>query len=394
MNKKVVILGGGYAGLSCALPLAASGNFSITLIDQRPFFLETVKLHRSVHLPFSKFQFPYKNIKAGPNLNFLCAEWIPQTKQIRQWQSNKSITIGGRDLSFDYLVLATGGRDRPLKQDTDPVLLGKELISLEHIKSQGAKKYLEDCLNTIQKKEAGQGIKIEHSISVLGGGATAMQFLFEICSWLKLRASKQKVKLQLLHSSPKILDAFPDEFHEYCHAKIKREGIAYYPQSRFLKQEQGRIIFERANKERSVLPSDLSFLFCGLESYPHSFVTDAYGRVIWEEQVLYNIYSAGDCSDYSAQSSGLNSFSGQAAIRKGRLVASNIIRSLSPKKPRLLRYLYPEMGAFVSLGDWDGIAWLFVRFNILRGKAAFIAKESIETQFRLLLSGIDSYLDI
>ena len=393
MTKKVIILGGGYSGLACALSLSANKDFSIRLVDQRPFFLETVKLHRSVHQPLSKFQIPYENIKASPALNLLCTKWIAQTEQMQHWQSNKKIKLGGQDLSFDYLVLATGSRDIALEQETDSDLRGKELISLAHIKNQGAQRYLEDCLNTrAEKVKSG-----ELRISVVGGGATAIQFLFEICAWLKIKSKerKQKIKLQLLHSQKKLLTNFPDAFHEYCHAKIKKEEISYYPQSCFLRQEAGQLIFQRADKEGSALPSDLSFLFCGAAPYPHKFCTDAYGRVIWEGKLLENIYSAGDCSDYSLASSGLNSRSGQAALRKGRLVASNIIRSAKqPKEAKLLAYLYPEMGAFVSLGDWDGIGWLFVPFNILRGKAAFLAKEAIESQFRLLLSGIDSYVDL
>ena len=399
MTAKIVILGGGYAGLSSALALCAQKDISVTLVDPKPFFLQSVKLHQSVHRPLSTLQIPYEKIGKGLNLDFVCAKWEAQTGEMEALQRKQEIRVEGRSFSFDYLLLATGSRAHSalLEQETDPNLRGKELLSLEDIKSNGAKSYLEaleDRIEERKKTESSEKYRREKeaALSVLGGGPTAIQFLFEISSYFKKR--KKRINIQLLHSQSQLLKAYPTPFHEYCYAKIKKEGISYYPQCRFLRQEKGRLVFEKKGQETSSLSSDLSFLFCGVEAHPHSFCTDIYGRLLWNGKLLDRIYSAGDCSDYSLESKGLNSMSGQAALRKGRLVASNIIRSLEQREARLLRYLYPEMGAFVSLGPWDGIGWLFVNFNILRGKAAFLAKEAIESQFRLLLSGIDSYVDL
>lgn len=80
----------------------------------------------------------------------------------------------------------------------------------------------------------------------------------------------------------------------------------------------------------------------------------------------------------------------QTAVRKGRLIAENILLSIRGRE--LARYGYQELGYFVSLGMFDGIGWIFTPMNVLSGLPAFFAKEMIETQFALLLRGWDTYL--
>jgi NADH dehydrogenase len=117
--------------------------------------------------------------------------------------------------------------------------------------------------------------------------------------------------------------------------------------------------------------------------------TNAYGQVVGKGEVLENILSAGDCSRFD--SSGLNSLTAQAAVRKGKLVARNILQLKNGDKPH--RYSYQEKGYLVSLGALDAIGWVGLRCNLVKGFPASVIKDAMETQYDLFLNGVDTYLD-
>ncbi|MDE2389348.1 MAG: pyridine nucleotide-disulfide oxidoreductase, partial [Betaproteobacteria bacterium] len=95
------------------------------------------------------------------------------------------------------------------------------------------------------------------------------------------------------------------------------------------------------------------------------------------------------CSYY--QSLGSNTLTAQSAVRKGKLVARNVLRHAG--FPGLLEpYLHHELGYVVSLGASDAVGWLVAEGNLITGMPALAIKEIVEAQYDLLLAGIDTYL--
>lgn len=81
----------------------------------------------------------------------------------------------------------------------------------------------------------------------------------------------------------------------------------------------------------------------------------------------------------------------QSAVRKGKLAARNILRHSGMLKV-LEPYLHRDLGYVVSLGPDDAVGWLAVENNVVKGIPAQVIKEVVETQYDLLLSGVDTYL--
>ena len=54
--------------------------------------------------------------------------------------------------------------------------------------------------------------------------------------------------------------------------------------------------------------------------------------------------------------------------------------------------MHHDIGYLLSLGPNDGVGWIGNKNNIVSGLPAFIAKEAIEAQYDLLLSGEDTYV--
>lgn len=103
-KKRVIIAGGGFAGLHLARRLRNS-NYDVTLIDRQnhhqfqPLFYQVA----SARIEPSSISFPFRKVFQGfPNLNFILgdiAEVIPE--------DNAVVTSRGK-LFYDYFVIATG----------------------------------------------------------------------------------------------------------------------------------------------------------------------------------------------------------------------------------------------------------------------------------------------
>ena len=81
----------------------------------------------------------------------------------------------------------------------------------------------------------------------------------------------------------------------------------------------------------------------------------------------------------------------QSALRKGKMAANSILLQTGFLK-FCLPYINQDIGYLLSLEPNDGIGWIGSKNNIVSGLPAFIAKEAIEAQYDLLLSGEDTYV--
>ena len=81
----------------------------------------------------------------------------------------------------------------------------------------------------------------------------------------------------------------------------------------------------------------------------------------------------------------------RVTLRKGKVAAKNILREAGILH-FCLSYMHEDIGYLLSLGPDDGVGWIGSKNAIVRGLPAFLAKEGIEAQYDLLLSGIDSYV--
>lgn len=369
----VVVVGGGYAGLACLLRLRRSyPSADLHLLDAREQHIRLTKLHQTLHHPLQHIAEPFSRLAEKFDFNFHQEKISFEAQTLSELQQALQIVVGNKTLDFHALVVATGARTRD-------VPLGQESATRESLLHQQGQELLEQLFEKVEGR-VGQ-------ITVVGGGATGLQFLFELRDILT--SQQVPVELTLIDYEECLLGHLPRDFDRYLRKRLEASNIQYLPGVRYVGQDGERIFLERvANGESLARPCDLAFLFPGVVSVPQLLETNRYGQVLEEGLPLENIFAAGDCSLYL--SSGLNAQTAQAAMRKGSLVADNIGRL---HEGRSLRpYLHRELGYFVSLGDRDGIGWMGLRENVLTGISAFAVKEILESQYDLFLRGINTYL--
>jgi len=379
LKPRVVVIGGGYAGLTAAVELARTRRFEIVLVDRHAAYLDQVQLHRTVHTPLAELQTDYRRVLDPWGIEFRQSELDLSGRALVDWETAGALPVDGEHFSFDYLVVASGGRTR-LPGPLAGRVGGPDTVTLEELKVQGARGWIQRFLETTPP--------VERVLSIVGGGATGVQFLFELDDHLRLH--RERCLINFIHHEERLLTAFPESFGDYAAGKLRsRNGtIEYYPGTRFLGQRDGRVILHRQGQKIST-ESRLTLLFTGVEPAPHIQTTPT-GQAICDGKLMPRVFAAGDCADFAG--GGLNSLSAQAAVRKAKTVAENVLRHATGRE--LQDYSYRELGYFVSLGSGDGVGWMLRKRGTLTGLPAFAVKNAIEAQWSLFLQGVDTYIDL
>jgi NADH dehydrogenase len=370
---KIIIIGGGYAGIAALTTLLQyAPDTEITIIDPQKQHLKITHLHETFRYPLADLQVPFADIECRYGCRHISASVHLNQDELQSLQDEKQLVLDEEILNFDYLLIATGGEALP--SDSCDHVIGLQDFTI----SAGS----DLLINALKKNK-----QDESSISVIGGGATGIQFLFEIKQFLS--RIKSNAELRLIHSGDHVLEQFPKGFGAYAQSRMADMGIAFYPHTYYVGQQANKIVLaEKQTKRQFELPSSLSILFLG-KKQQNIFVVNAFGQIVKDQKPLSYIFAAGDCSYH--QSVGSNILAAQSAVRKGKLAARNILRHSG--FPGLLEpYLHRDLGYVVSLGSNDAVGWLGVKSNLVTGMPALTVKELVEAQYDLLLAGIDTYL--
>ncbi len=375
IDLDIVVVGGGYAGLAALIELRARlPAASLHLVDPATHHLKVTQLHTTtdrpvdaIRVPFDeladRYDFEHHRASAGRKRGF-------GAHDLATWADKGELRMGKSRLRFDALVVATGGRPPTLPG-------GDETADLAQLRQTGAAPVVD--------RLAGLGREV--AVSVVGGGATGVQFLFELGETLKAR--RVPAVLRLIDMADRLLEGQPAAFHDYARLRLAAAGYDYLPSTRYLHQADGEIRLEdMVSGEVRSLASDVALLYPGTAPWPERLQANRYGQLVVDGVSRPRVFVAGDCSRLDGP--GLNAMTAQAAVRKGKHAAMNIARDA--RGSALLGYTFGELGYVVSLGSLDAVGWMLTRRNVVKGLGAFAIKELIERQYDLFVGGVDTYL--
>ncbi len=366
----VAIVGGGYAAIAALISLQRFSPFTgITLIDPNDAHVKVTHLHETFRRRLSEFVVPFERIEQRFNCRHVRAAVEITEENLVEWRDNRGLAVGDEFIEFDYVLIAAGS-------GMPQIDCGDMTFDLQDFTTA-------DGASLIQQVPTGGN----PFLTVVGGGATGVQFLFEIAHFV--RSHKLPFRIRLVDGEDTLLKQFTPALGRYVQTRIADAGIDYLPRTFFRKQEAGKVIVESRDSGESLeLDSNASFLFPG-KMADRVLQTNLFGQVIVGGKTLDRVFAAGDCSHYGGI--GSNTMTAQAAVRKGKLAARNILRS-SGRLKILEPYLHRDLGYVISLGPNDAIGWLALEGNVVAGVPALVVKELVEAQYDLLLAGIDTYL--
>lgn len=105
MKKELVIIGGGFAGINLARSFSRKDGFHITLVDRNNynFFPPLLYQVATGFIEVSNISYPYRKLLHNKaHMSFRMGELL------RINSEQKSVTLSTGELSYDYLVIATG----------------------------------------------------------------------------------------------------------------------------------------------------------------------------------------------------------------------------------------------------------------------------------------------
>lgn len=365
-GARVVIVGGGFAGLAVTHGLERGGKrdgLEITLINRQNFMLFTPMLPEATagsiepqHImqPL-RAELGRDNGSPGAS-SFELGDAIGMDFERGTVSVRHPLTHDVRVIEYDELVLALGASDSTMgvpgvEKFTVPL---KTIVDGELVRSRvvGA---LEVAAKTRDLIERDRLLRFV----VVGGNFTGVELAGELQSFLRsiLRyypsIDPATVEVVVVESSEKLLEHLPDKFGKYAAAVLRKRGTrlvlgrdvsAVDPRGVAVKDgeriESSTVIWA-AGAEPSPLAKRL-----GLKTNEHGAVETGGDFAVTGTP---HVWAVGDCAAVPRPWGGTYAPLAQNAIREGTLLASNIRASLRGKPTKNFRYR--ELGQMASLGD-------------------------------------------
>jgi NADH:ubiquinone reductase (H+-translocating) len=405
---KILILGGGFGGIRCALDLnkklkkeLEAGEAQITLIDKNSYHLFVPALYEVASAyglkkdPFSlqlkrTICMPFADIFYGTHVNFFEAEIAEINISHKMIRTN-----GDHVIEYDNLVIAFGSgvADYNIPGVTDYAHQFKELSGALFINQK-----LEELSEQFRKGERTEPF----SFLICGGGFTGIELAAELGCCTKVIKEKCKLRgrcsnITIFEAGPKILPAISEKERNYIKKRLTKLGIILMENtlieeigSDFVKMKTGQvvsgdlIVWTAGTKPIGLLGStaDLHLGNTGRIKVNNFMQADG----------LKDVYAIGDVTEFidPKTQKAIPSFA-YVSADQGRIAAKNIYNSIKNKK---LKSYNPFYGVWViPVGGKFALAHLWGNINI-GGFAGWILREIIDLRYLLSIFSFNRALDV
>ena len=363
MLPHVVIVGGGFAGLTAAKALAGS-PVQVTLLDRRNHHVFQPLLYQVAMAGLSPTDIaaPLRHIlRAQANVTVLLGEVL------RVDPAARKVVLADGDLGYDYAILATGATHSYFGNH-DWALHAPGLKTLED-----ASVILRRVLLAFERAERETGVERRKrflTFVVIGGGPTGVELagaLVEIARHTLKREFRRidpaEARVILVEGLDRILPTYPADLSAKAQRQLESLGAQVRTSARVTNVDvDGVSLGEERIEAATVLWA------AGVAASPvgRSLGTplDKAGRVKVEPDLSVaghpETFVIGDLAMLEQDGHPVPGVA-PAAMQMGRHVAANILRSVRAEPRRPFRYV--DKGSLATIGRNAGVA-LFGRFKL------------------------------
>ncbi len=252
--KKVLILGGGFAGIQTAIQLQKSGKVNVTLVSDRDYlYLYPISIWVPVRtMDFNDVQVPLANIQKKHGFNVI----IDAVKEIQP--ENRKVVCENRTLDYDYLVLAFGAGKMPHKGIENTLsICGKPEVSI------AIREKIDALVARGNGKIAiGFGGNPKDKSAVRGG--PAFEMMFNIHNLLKKKKIRQNFELTFFAPMDEPGAKMGNGALPMLNAMFGKYNIARRFGKKITGFEPGAVVFE----DNTTLESDLTLYIPASAGHP------------------------------------------------------------------------------------------------------------------------------
>lgn len=290
--KKVLVLGGGFAGVDAAIHLKKM-NYDVTLVSDRDYFYI---YPTSIWVPTHEAEFRDVCIELQELQNAHNFHLIIDTVESINHQENRVILKHQEISDYDYLIIAIGSEKMQHKgMEHTLSICGAPQSALD----------IRDKLDSLIERGSGKitfgfGGNPKDSSAVRGG--PAFELLFNLDTMLKKKGIRENFELAFFAPMPEPGKRMGPQALKMMATQFSRLNIATYFGKKIKAFEEQGIRFE----DDSLLESDFTmFIPAGdghaviknstLPTNEAGYVkTDAYSNVANEDGTMSNVYAIGD----------------------------------------------------------------------------------------------------
>ena len=364
MTQRVVILGGGFAGMNVARHLervAKDESVAVTLINRENYMLFTPMLPE-----ISSGALEARHI--APALRAILPKTAFEMGDVAGVDLKaKSVTLrrrrgeADRRLSFDHLVVALGAQNSthdvpgahehtlPFKTLADAVALRDAAITaLEHAAT----------------ATAGDERAALTTFVVVGGGFTGVEVAGEMLAFLRSATDlfphieRGDIRLVLVAGSAGLLEQLPAHLGEHAQTLLARRGVEIILNDDAAAVDAGGIHLRSGKRIASrtviwsagVRPAELATQLDVQHTAHGAIVVNADLSVAGSPAV----WALGDCAHVLKPDGKAYPQTAQHAVHQARLLASNLLAAIAGRRTK--PYTYRALGLMASLGAREGLA--------------------------------------
>jgi NADH:ubiquinone reductase (H+-translocating) len=383
-NKpRVVIVGAGFGGLEAAKKLCGK-NVQVTVIDRTNHHLFQPLLYQVATAALSPADIaaPVRAVLSNcENMEVMLAEVQAVEVDI------KTVKTGDLEISYDYLILATGSRHSYFGHpEWEPLAPGlKSLEDAIEIRRRilMAFEYAEKITDEAARRAA-------MTFVIVGGGPTGVEMAGAIAEIARYTLAKNfrhidpsQARVILIEGEPRVLAGFPEDLSAKALKQLVALGV------------EVRTGIHATNLTEAGLQSGDEFIACRVKVWAAgneaSFVgkslgveRDRAGRVIVNDDLTIpghpEVQVIGDLANFSHQTGKPLPGVSPVAMQQGRHAARNVLAMIDNGKPE--RFHYFDKGSMATIGRNKAVAdlrvvhlsglpawlaWLFVHIMFLVG---------------------------
>jgi NADH:ubiquinone reductase (H+-translocating) len=235
-NKKILIIGGGFAGIRVALDLSKKHlkNVKITLVSDRPHFEYYSALYRVVagKSPL-EVCIPLREVFEGTKVEVVKDKIISVSLEEKKVEGES-----GSHYTYDYLVLALGSETAYYNIPG----LKEHSYNLKSISSAlRLKNHLHQVFATYTRAPQDDKAPIAH-IVIVGAGASGTELAAELATYSKEMALMHEVDprlvtIDLIEAAPRILPQLPERVSDTVQKRLRMLGVNIFLSRIVLKEE-------------------------------------------------------------------------------------------------------------------------------------------------------------
>lgn len=395
-SKKIVIAGGGFAGLNLAKKLSDNKDYQVVMVDKNNYHYFPPLLYQvsTAFIEASNISYPFRRMfQNKPNLSFYMGALLKINITENTIETENGL------VSYDYLVLAMGTETNffgmenvkrcalPMKTIDDALYLRNHiLLMLEEAVRSSDPREREKLGNIVIAGGGPTGVEIAGMLAEMGSNIVAKDYP---------TARRGTSKIYLVDAGAELLGPMSKKSQQEAHRVLDRLGVQILLNTMVKDYTDDKVLLSTGESISSatliwstgVIAREAPGLPPESIGRGRRILVDEFNKVIGTD----NIYALGDQSFQTSDPKYPNGHPqlAQVAIQQGKLLADNLVRMAEGKPLKAFRYhdkgsmaIIAKYKAVVDLpkgffkGFFAWIVWLFIHIIPIagfrnKGKLAF-----------------------